>query len=121
MNGRWYAEIVVEPVLDHGTYRHLRLGEELLHRVGEQVRRRVADDLEPLPVLVGDDRDIRVGGYAVRGVHETVVDLAGERGFRQPRAYGLRHLAHRNRLLKGTDRTVREFHLHHRFTCLNSI
>jgi hypothetical protein len=35
-------EVVVEAVVDHRADRHLRLGKQLFHCVGEQVRRRVA-------------------------------------------------------------------------------
>ncbi len=54
------AEVVVEAVLDHRADRHLRVGKQLLDRVGEQVRRRMADDVEAFRVLVGDDRDVGV-------------------------------------------------------------
>ena len=53
------GEIVVEAVLDHRADRDLRVGKQLLHRVGQQVRGRVADDVEALGVLVGDDRERR--------------------------------------------------------------
>ena len=55
-------EIVVEAVLDHRADRHLRVGKQLLHRVGEQVRGRVAQDLEALGILVGDDGERRRRG-----------------------------------------------------------
>ena len=44
-------EVVVEAVLDHRADRHLRVGEQLLHRVGQQVRRGVAQDLEAFGAL----------------------------------------------------------------------
>ena len=53
-------EVVVEAVLDHRADRDLRVGKQLLHRVREQVRRRMADDVETFGVLVGDDRDVGV-------------------------------------------------------------
>ena len=40
------------------------------------MRRRVADDLEPVLVLVGDDRDVRVALDAEGGVDQLAVDLA---------------------------------------------
>ena len=74
------AEVVVEAVLDHRADRDLGLGEELLHRVGEQVGGRVANHLEPLRIAIGDDGDRSVAVDAVRGVDELAVDLAGQRG-----------------------------------------
>ncbi len=41
-------EIVKEPVLDHRTDGHLGVGEQLLNRVGQQVRGGVANDVEAL-------------------------------------------------------------------------
>ena len=81
-------EIVVEAVLDHRADRHLRVGEQLLHRIGEQVRGRMADDVEAFGVLVGDDRDVGVAIDHVRRVDELAVDLAGERGLGETRADG---------------------------------
>ena len=73
-------EVVVEAVLDHRADRHLRVREKLLDRVGEQVRRRVADDVEALGILVGDDREcgVAIDRYDVSTT--LAVDLAGERG-----------------------------------------
>ena len=89
MNGRLYAEVVVEAVLDHRADRHLRVGEELLHRVGEQVRRGMADDVEALGVAVGDDGERRRRrSMHVRGVDDLAVDLAGERGLGEAGADG---------------------------------
>ncbi len=53
------GEIVVEAVLDHRADGDLGVGEQFLHRVRQQVRGRVADDLEPLRIPVGDDADAR--------------------------------------------------------------
>ncbi len=50
-------KIVVEAVLDHRADRHLRVGKQLLHRVGEQVRGRMAQHVEAVGILVGDDRE----------------------------------------------------------------
>ncbi len=48
--GPLVREVVVEAVLDHRADGDLRFGKELLHRVGEQVRRGVADDVQALGV-----------------------------------------------------------------------
>ncbi len=80
------GKIVVEAVLDHRADRHLRVGEELLDRVGEQVRRRVAQDLEAVRVLVGDDGEVGVAVDDKRSVDELAVDPAGERGLGEARS-----------------------------------
>ena len=79
-------EVVVEAVLDHRADRHLRVGKQLLDRVGEQVRRRVADDVEAVGVLVGDDRELRRRGRCDGWCRRPAVlpsDPAGERGLGQ--------------------------------------
>jgi hypothetical protein len=73
------GEVVVEAVFDHRTDGHLRLGEQLLDRVGQQVRGRMADDVEAVGILVGDD-----GQRASRSIRNEVSTstpstLAGQR------------------------------------------
>ena len=76
-------EVVVEAVLDDRTDRHLRVGKQVLDRVGEQVRRRVPDDVEAFRVLVGDDGERGIVVDHERRVDDLAVDLAGERGLGQ--------------------------------------
>ena len=84
--GPLVGEVVVEAVLDHRADGDLRVGEQLLHRLRQQVRGRVAQDVErPRDSSVGDDRDLGVGLDAVAGVDQLAVHLAGERGAREAR------------------------------------
>ena len=83
--GPLVGEVVVEAVLDHRADGDLRAGEQLLHRLRHQVRGRVAQDVEALGALRRDDRELGVGLDAVAGVDQLAVDLAGERGAREPR------------------------------------
>ena len=53
-------EVVVEAVLDHRADGDLRIGKQLLHRVREQMRGRVADDVDALGIALGDDLHRRV-------------------------------------------------------------
>ncbi len=46
----------------------------------------MADQLQSFLVLVGDDRQLRVGGDQIRGIDQLAVDLAGQRCARQARA-----------------------------------
>ncbi len=101
--GALVGEVVVEAVLDHRADRHLRVGEQLLHRIGEQVRGRVADDVEAFGILVGDDRERRRRDRSrCDGIDELAVDLAGERGLGEARADRRGDLADRDRLVEGT-------------------
>ena len=51
------GEVVVEAVLDHRADRDLGVGVDRLHGLREQVRGRVAEDLEAVGVLGRDDGD----------------------------------------------------------------
>ena len=84
------GKVVVEAVLDDRADRHLRVGKQLLDRIGEQVRRRVADELQTVGVLLGDDREALVVIDREAGVDELAAraraDAAAERGLGQARA-----------------------------------
>ncbi|TLD45489.1 MAG: hypothetical protein FAZ92_02233 [Accumulibacter sp.] len=54
------CEIVVEAALDDRANGHLCRRKQLLHRIGHEVCRRVANDLEPLGILFGDDRQMGI-------------------------------------------------------------
>ena len=58
------GEIVVKAVIDHRPYRHLGIGKQLLHRVRQQVRRRMAQHFQSGCILVGNDRKRCIGSYA---------------------------------------------------------
>ena len=90
------GEIVVEAVFDHRADRHLRIGKQLLHRLRQQVRGGVADDLQPFGVPVRDDGEPHVTVDDVRRVDQLAVDLAGERGLGQPGTDVRRYLLDRD-------------------------
>ncbi len=66
----------------------------------------VAQDVEPFRILVGDDREIGVALDRVARIDQLAVDFARERGAREPRADGGRHLGHGYRCIEGLLRTV---------------
>ena len=70
-------------MLDHGANRDLRIREQLLHCIREQVRGRVTNHVEAIGILVGDDGEIGVTINQVRGIDQLAIDLAGQRGLRQ--------------------------------------
>ena len=51
------GEIVIEAVFDGGADGHLRAGIERLHRLGEHMRRVVADEGQRRVILAGDEFD----------------------------------------------------------------
>jgi hypothetical protein len=86
----------------------LALGIEALHRLRQQVRGRVADDLQPLRILRGDDADLGVVLDQVAGVAQPAVDLAGQRGLGQARADVGRDVHHRYGLVVLSLAAVRQ-------------
>src|SRR5439155_26336796 len=93
-------KIVVEAVFDHGPDRDLGVWKELLHRVGEQVRGRMADHLEALRIALGDYRDARVRRDPMAEIHELAVDFRAERGLRKTWPDRGRDLPGRHRLVE---------------------
>ena len=78
-------EIVVEAGFGRRPEGDLGIGIEFLDRLGHDMGRVVAQDLEPFRHLASDDRD---GGVAVdhgREIARPPVDLNGDRRFRQTR------------------------------------
>ena len=53
-------EVVIEPILDHGTDGDLRTGIEFLHRLGHHMRRVVTNEFERLGIGPRDDADVGV-------------------------------------------------------------
>src|SRR5262249_59794688 len=76
-------EVVVEAILNDRADGDLGFRKELLDRLSEKVRGRVANDLETIAVLVGDDGEARIGRDDVRGVDELAVEPRSERGLAQ--------------------------------------
>ena len=75
-------------------------GIELLDRLRQQVRGRVADDLQSVRILVRDDGERCVVIDDVRGIDELAIDTPGERRARQSRANAGGHFVHRHRVVE---------------------
>ncbi len=78
------GKIVVKAVFDDRTDRDLGFRKQLLNRICEQMRRRVADDFDAVGILVGHDTDLGVVVDEVRGIDEHAVDSARKRSLRKP-------------------------------------
>ena len=81
--GALVPDVVVEPFLDHRADHHLRGRVQLLDRVADEMRARMADDLQSFGILGGDDAQAGVMVDAVAGVDEAAVDLTGDGGLGQ--------------------------------------
>ena len=98
--GALVGKVVIKAVLDDRADGHLRLREQLLHRLRQQVRRGVADDLEPIGILVGHDGETGILGNHVGGVDQLAVHARGERRLAQPGANAARDLVHGHRVVE---------------------
>src|SRR5712691_7022145 len=112
--GALVRKIVVEAVLDHRADGDLRIGEQLLDRVRQQVRGRMPQDLDALGIALGDDGDIGVRIDAVAGVDQLAVHLPGERGARQAGADRTGDLGYGDGSWKRLRRAVWETDIGHR-------
>ena len=82
---RFFAEnVVVKAVFDHRADDHFYAGEQLFHRMPNQVRTRVADDFYAFGVFGGDDLHAGVFGNRVAGIAQNAVYFACYGGFCQP-------------------------------------
>jgi hypothetical protein len=97
-----------EPFSITGPMVTLGVGEEFLHRIGEQVRRRVPDHVQALGIPFRDDGELRVAIDAIGRVDQLSVDLAAECGLGEPRPDGRGDLSNRHGLFEFPDRAVRE-------------
>src|SRR5665811_421302 len=68
----------------------------------------VADDLQPIGILVGDDRQRSILRNQMRGIYQMAVYFAGQRGTRQTRAYAKRNISNRHSMCKAALRTIRQ-------------
>ena len=80
------AEVVVEAVFDHRADGDLRIREQLLDGVGQQVGGGVADDFQPLGVFGCEDGEPAVTGDGKARVDHLVVHLARDGGLGQSRS-----------------------------------
>mmetsp|Transcript_37514 Transcript_37514/g.87440 ORF Transcript_37514/g.87440 Transcript_37514/m.87440 type:complete len:538 (+) Transcript_37514:6674-8287(+) len=107
------GEVVVEAVVDDRADRDLGFGIELLDGVGQQVGRRVADHVQAVGILVGDDGKLSVVVDHVAQVDQLAVDLATERGLGQAGADAGGDIADRQRRRVLTARAVGELDGNH--------
>ena len=79
-------EVVVEAVLDRRADGERGPGEQVEHRLGEHVGRRVADRVQAPLVGLGDDRGLVAVGERPHQVALGAVDVGDDRGLGQPGA-----------------------------------
>ena len=90
------VDVVVETLVDDRADHHLGVRVQLLHRMADQVRAAVADDLHALLVLRGDDAQAGVMVDDVAGIDQATVDFAGHGGLGQAGTDRLGDLQHGN-------------------------
>ena len=89
-------------MLYHGSNRDLCVRKQFFHRVRQQVSAGMANHLQTIGVLGGDDRQSTVRIDQVAGVNHLAVHLPGKRCLGQTRANRSRHLGNGYRLRKLT-------------------
>ncbi len=106
-------EVVVEALVRRRAERDLRAGVEFLHRLGEHVRRIVAQQLERFRIARRHDADFGVVIHDRRKILHLAVDLHGQRRLGEARADRCGDLGTADRLVEFSDRTVRERNVDH--------
>ena len=100
------GEIVIEAVLDRGPDGDLGAGMQRLHRLGQHVRRIVADQPEGRFVLAGDEHHACIVFDGARQVGQHPVHLHRQRRARQPGTDRGRHLGARHATFELAHGTV---------------
>ena len=77
------------------------------------MRRRMANDFQPIGIFPGDDGQLGIALYRKTGVHHLAVDFASQSGLGQTSANRHGYLGHRDRAWKFTLRTVGKCDLNH--------
>ncbi len=113
-------EIVIKAILDHRTNGDLRLRIQLLDRVRQKVRRRMANDFEALGIPIGDDTERGVVLDQRRGIHQDAGKLAGQRRFGKSRTNARRDLRHADRVIEVPAAAIGKCYYGHRFILANA-
>ena len=106
-------EVVIEAVLRRGTERDLRSGVELLHRLGQHVRRVVAQQLERVRVARCHDADLGVAIDHMGEVDHLAVDTKCQGSLGEAGTDRGGDLCAAHRFVKGSDGTVRQGNIDH--------
>ncbi|CRM89689.1 hypothetical protein [Pseudomonas sp. 22 E 5] len=94
------GDVVIEAFFNDRADHHFRGWIQLLDRVANQMRARVANDLQPLLILGRDDLQAGIAGDQVAGIDELAVDLAGHGGLGQASTNGCGDLGYGNRMIE---------------------
>ena len=106
-------EVVIETVLDHRADRHLRVGPQRLHRLGEHVGGVVADELERARVVAADELDPGVSVELVGEIDQGAVAHHGDAALGQRRRDRFGDVEAGKAGFEGAARAVRKSHLDH--------
>ena len=102
-------EVVIEAVVGRRAEGDLRSRKQVLHRLGEDVREIVPDQLERVRLVArGDQREARIVLERPRDVAHLAVDPRGERGLGKPRPDRRRDVGRASSLRAFPERNRRE-------------
>ena len=104
--GALVGKVVIKAVVHHRPDRYLRLREELFHRIGQQVGRRVANDFQAVRILVGNDCQIDIAVNQIGSIDQLAIHFAGQCRTRQTSADAGSNFGNGDRLLEGADGTI---------------
>ena len=107
------GEVVIEAVLDIGADRHLCVGEQFLHRLGQNVGGVVADDLQRLWQVTRDDLDLAAVVQRAGEVQQLAVQLDQQSLLFQGFGDGAGDVASRHSVLERSVLAVGEFQVDH--------
>ncbi len=67
------GKIIKEPILYDWTYSNLGLGKQALHSLCHQMGTGMSEDLNPVFVALGNDRDFSISNHGVGGINQNSI------------------------------------------------
>jgi hypothetical protein len=107
------GKVIKETMLDHWTYRDLRIGKQFLDGICKQVGCGVANNFQTIGVFGRHDGQGTAALNGVTGVDYLAINLTRQSRFGQTRANGRRDFRHGHRACVFAYRAVRKRNLNH--------
>ncbi|OIQ77262.1 hypothetical protein GALL_410420 [mine drainage metagenome] len=102
------GKIIIEAVVDHRADSHLRIREQLLDRISQEVSGGVANDVEALGVALGNDGEVGVSADEMGGIDQRPVHATGQGGPRKTSANARGDFQNRDRRVECALGAIRQ-------------
>ncbi len=95
--GARIGKVIIKAIFNDRPDGDLGIREQLLDGIRQQMGRGVTDNVEPFPILLGQDGKIRILADHMGSIHDAAIHLAGQSGLGKTCTNRSSHLRHGNR------------------------